>query len=218
MNKIIPRGVVVAATVLASLGVLATPASAAVLSGDIIGGTVTLINVAVTITVNIPVPLDVDLGTDCVNDVAITTTVGDPSVANWNITTWRTVQRFKVGGAWFILEEIRTGSTQGTVSMNTLNPATLNLVFNFYLATNQSDASTSCAHGVGRTCRFANVVLTLQGVYNNDIHNPAVSDTAFLDGTGNLGPITPPCGVPFLTFNNGMITVTGLIVHVVNVA
>ena len=216
MSKTIWRGVVALATVLASLGVLASPASAAVLNGAVTGGTVTLINAAVTVTDDIPVPATVELGAGCVNGVTITTVGGTTSVTNWSITGWALVYRFKLGGVWYIMEETRTGGTQGTVTGNTLNVATLNLAFNIYVATNQADDATDCTHGTTRTCRFAGVTIPLQGVYAVDIHTPVTSDTATLNGTGNLGATTPPCNVPFTAYSNGMITFTNVVVHIVS--
>lgn len=220
MSTTIWRGVVVLAITFASLGLAATPASAAVLTGAVTGGTVTLVNAAGTTFDVIPVPTTVTLGTDCVNTVDITTTVTTTSVTNWNITAWQVVQRFKLGATWYVLEETRIGSAAGTVDIDrmgiALNAAALNLSFNFYLANDQSDTATSCSHGTTRRCRFANVALTLQGAYaSGDIHTPATSDQVVLSGFGGLGVTSPPCVVPFTTYSAGTITVTGLVIHLI---
>ena len=218
MSKTIWRGVVALAAAFASLGVLATPASAAVLTGGVTGGTVTLSNPTVTINDIIAVPTTVVLGTDCVNNVTISTVGGTTSVTSWDITVWQLIYRFKLGGVWYIMEETRTGSTSGTVTMNNLNAMTLNLTLTIYTATNQADTATDCARGTTRKCRFTNVAIQLQGVYATNIHTPVASDTATLNGSGNLGAATPPCTAPFTTYVNGMVTFTNVVVHIAAVS
>ena len=221
MNRNLRRGVVaVAAAIFVSLALLATPVSAATITSDFTAGTVTLINSTGTATDTIPVgPGVTTLGTGCANSIQITTTETTTSVTHWQVTAWTVVVRFKLNTTWYILEETRTGSTAGTVTAvtttsATLNASTLTMSMNFYTATIQSDTDTSCIHGTTRTCRFANVSINFQGTYSGDLHNPATSHTASLNGTGTLGTSTPPCNAPFTTYNGGTIAITGLVAHV----
>ena len=221
MNRNLRRGVVaVAAAVFVSLALLANPASAATINFDVTAGTVTLINSTGTATDTIQVgPGVTTLGTDCVNLSTIATTETTTSVTHWQISGWAVVVRVKLNTTWYILEETRTGGAAGTVTAVTTTSATLNsstvgMAMNFYTATDQTETGTSCAHGTTRTCRFANVNLTLQGTYSGDIHNPAASDTASLSGTGTLGIATPPCVAPFTTYNGGTIALSGLVLHI----
>ena len=220
MNRNLRRGVVaVAVATFVSLALLANPASAAVITADITAGTVTLINSGVTATDQIPVgPGVTTLGTDCAITVVITTVATTTSVTHWQITTWAVVARFKVNTTWYIVDESRTSGASGTVTGVTttaanLNSSTLTLSTNIYVATDQTDTGTSCAHGTTRTCRFASVSLSLQGTYSGDIHNPATSHTASLSGTGTLGTTSPPCSAPFTTYNGGTIAIAGLVLH-----
>lgn len=222
MRKDIGRGVVALAITIASLGVLATPASAAVLTGDITGGSVLLTNSSGTLSDMIPVADGVgDLGASCVSNVQITTGGGATSITTWNITAWAVVQRFKWGATWYVLVETRTGGQSGAVTGVTATTADLDapagsnlfLSFDLYTATDQSNTATSCAHGTTRACRFPNVSLLVSGVYNGDIHTPAASHTAVLDGTGALGSTVPPCSTPFSTYSAGTIDISGLTVH-----
>ena len=222
MNRNLRRGVVaVAVAVFVSLTLLATPASAAVITSDITAGTVTLISPTGTVTDAFLVgPGVTTLGTGCANNIQITTTAPTTSVTDWQITAWSVIYRFKLNTAWYIWDEQRTGSTAGTVTAvtttgATLNSSTLNLSINIYVATDQTDTGTSCDHGTTRTCRWANVNISgLQGTYAGNIHVPATSHTASLSGTGTLGTTSPPCFAPFTTYNAGTITITGLVAHV----
>ena len=219
MTKNLRRGVVALATVLGCLALLGSPASAAVIAADITAGTVTLINSTGTATDTVPLgPGVTTLGTNCVNSIEVVTTETTTSVSHWDITSFTIVSRFILNNVHYIVESTRTGSGSGTVSnvtttSATLNQATLTLAVNIYPATNGSSTETDCIHGTTRTCRFANVSLSLQGIYSGNLHFPVTSDTASLAGSGTLGATSPPCVAPFTTYNNGTVTVTGLVAH-----
>ena len=220
MNKNLRRGMVALATVLGTVALLGSPASAAVIVADITAGTVTLINSTGTATDTIPLgPGVTTLGTGCVNAIEVDTTETTTSISHWNIDVFTIVSRFTLNNVYYIVEATRTASTSGTVTAVTttfaaLNTATLTLAVNIYTATNQSSTATDCLHGTTRTCRFANVNLSLQGTYLGNIHTPTTSDTANLTATGTLGATSPPCNAPFTTYNNGTITIAGLVAHV----
>ena len=219
MNKNLRRGVVALATAFACLALMASPASASVLTGTITAGTLTLSNQAVTVTDTIP--LGGAGGTGCASSIEVTVTPTG-SVTTWQVTAFAIIARFQLGTTFYISERTRTGSTAGTVTAVTatsaaLNSAGLNLRSDVYVATNQSATATDCAHGTTRTCRFNNVSLTVQGTYNGDVNAPAVSDTASLSGSGTLGSTTPPCNAPFTTYSGGCLTISNLTGHVTGV-
>ena len=222
MNKTLRRSVVALATAFACLALMGSPASAAVITADITAGTVTLINSTGTTTDDIALgPGVTTLGANCANSIAVTTTASTTSISNWNITTFAVVARFKLGGTWYVASLQRTGSVAGTVTAvtttsATLNSATLNLDARIFTTAFQNDTDTECTTN-GNKCRFSGVALSLQGTYSGDLHNPAVSDTASLNGTGTLGATSPPCTTPFTTYNNGTVAVTGLVAHVLSV-
>ena len=224
MNKNIRRSVVALATAFACLALMGSPASAYDITGEITGGTVTLINSTGTSTDTIPLATGGGtLGTNCVSNIQSQLTGSTTSVTSWGISVLQTVGRFKLGTTWYVAELTRTASTTGTISSITtttaaLNTATLTLAANIYTATNQSDTSTDCSHGTTRTCRFANVLLGIQGIYLGNIHLSQVSHTVTLTATGTLGTTTPPCNAPFTTYNGGTVTVTGLTFHITAVA
>ena len=207
------RSVVALATAFACLVLLASPASASVLTGTITGN-ITLINSTGTTTDTFPIS---STGTGCVNDVEITVNNTTTSTTTWQITGFHTITRVPWFGGWFIAEMTRTSSTTGTVTGvtgtgATLNFGTLNLNYVFYGATDQSTTSTDCTKSTLR-CRFSNVGLSLQGTYSGNVHTPATSHTVSLGGSGTLGTTTPPCNAPFTTLNGGTVSATGLSYH-----
>ena len=221
MNTNLRRGVVALAAALASLALMgSSPVSAATATADITSGTVSLINSTVTVTDTITLgPGVTTLGTGCANSIVVTsTTTTGTSVTHWQVTAFSTIGRFKLGTNWYIAE-LSGSSTSGTVSSvtttsATLNSATISLSATIYAATDNTDTGTSCAHSDTRTCRFNNVSASLQGTYSGNIHTPATSDTATLNGTGTLGTTSPPCVAPFATHNGGMVTIANLVAHV----
>ena len=222
MHRNLRRGVVALATTFACLALLADVASAATLTVDIAGGTITFINTTATSTDEIPLgPGVTTLGTDCASSIVVTTTATTTSVTAWNITTFGVVFRFKWATTWYIADMTRTSSTSGTVTAvtttsATLNSSTLTLAINFYTATDQTDTGTSCSHGTTRKSRFASVSLSLQGTYSGstgNIHTPTTSDEGCMSGAGTLGTVTPPSTAPFTTYNAGTLTITDLAVH-----
>ena len=219
MNKNLRRGVVALTTTFACLAMLASPASAATLTADITGGTVTLINSGGTVTDTIPLgPGVTALGTDCANNVTVVVNNTATSTTTWQITAYATISRFQLGTTWYIADLQRTASTAGTVTAvttttATLNAATLSLDARIYNTTFQSATDTACTKSTIK-CRFANVALSLQGAYAGNIHTPAASHTATLNGSGTLGTTTPPCTTPFTTYNGGTVTVANLVAHV----
>ena len=220
MNRNIRRGVVALAAVFAHLAILASPVSAAVVSFDVTAGTVTFINSTGTATDSFPLGPGVStLGTACSVSTQITTTASTTSVTNWQVTSWSVIDRIELNNVWYIQDQQRTGSTTGTITGitttgATLNASTINLAINLYTATDQSDTSTNCTHGLTRICRFANFGYSLQGTYSGNIHTPATSDTATLNGSGGMGTTSPPCFTPFTVYNGGSVTVAGMVIHV----
>ena len=225
-SKHLLRGVVALASAFACLVVMAGPASAAAtLTGTVTAGTVTLINSTGTATDTIPLGTGAT-GTGCSSDVVVFTT-GTTTITGWEISTFVIRGRFKLSTTWYVAELDKTTSTtlntpgsvtSITTTSATLNSSLLNLSANIFVATDQTDTGTSCAHGTTRTCRFANVGLSVQGAYSGNINSPAVSDTATVSATGTLGTTTPPCSAPFTTYNGGTVTVTGLTAHVTGVS
>ena len=219
MKKNLWRGVVALATAIACLGLAGSPTSAVTLVGEITAGTVTLINSTGTATDTIPLTTGGTLGTGCASNLKAFVNNTTTSTTTWQVTEFNTIGRFKLGTTWYIAELTKTGSASGTVTTvttttATLNSATLALSANIYTATDQSDTATTCAHGTTRTCRFANVSLSLQGTYSGNLHTPAVSDGVSLTSTGTLGTTTPPCNAPYTTYNGGTVTVTGMTAQV----
>ena len=219
MNKHLRRGAVALAIVLACVAGQVAPAAAwTVQDGTITGGTVTLINSTGTATDTIPLGGTGATGTGCASSIGSHIIISD-----WSISKYSTISRFKLNTTWYVVDSTKTGTgTAGTVTSVTTTSATLNssgltLAASIYTATDQSDTGTSCAHGTTRTCRFANVALSIQGTYSGDWNSPAASNTASLTGTGTLGTTTPPCNAPFTTYNAGTITITGLTAHVTSV-
>ena len=217
MNRNIRRGVVALAAVLAHLAILAGPASAGTVTGPVTGGSMILTNSTGTITDVIPVG-GATGGTDCSSSAQVNLNGTATSVTTWQITGYTTVFRFGFYLAWYVAVETWVSSTPGTVTgitgtSATLNSAGLTLRLDIYLATDQSDSGTSCAHGTTRRCRFGNVNLTVAGTYQGNIHNPATSDTITFAGAGTLGTTTPPCVAPFTTYTNGTVAFTNVTIH-----
>ena len=218
MNKTLWRGAVAMVTAFACLALLASPASASVLTGVITAGTITLVGSTGTYSDTIPLVTGSGTGTGCAATIQVTATPTG-TVAQWQITVYSITDRFKLGSVWFVTETTRTTSTAGTVTAVTTTTATLNtagltLRSDIYTATDQSDTATTCAHGTTRTCRYGTVNLGVQGTYVGNVNSPATSDGVNLTEAGTMGTTSPPCSAPFTAYNTGTVTVTGLVGHV----
>ena len=221
MNKNIRRGMVALATAFVCVVALASPASATTATGEVTGGTITLINSTGTVTDTITLGGGTSGGTGCSSSITAVTNTTTTSTTTWQITGFATVGRFKLGTTWYVAALTRTNSTAGTVTSvttttATLNSATLNLNAVISNTTFQADTDTSCTTS-GAKCRFSSVAISLQGTYSGNIDGIAISDTIHVTGTGTLGTTTPPCTTPFTTYNAGTVTGASITAHVVSV-
>ena len=215
MNTTLRRSLVTVATTLACLALMASPASAATVTGLVTGGTVTLVSSTGTVTDTFSIGNPVG-GTGCAKDITL-----DVTTSTAQLTGLSSVSRFALSTTYYIMETLLTGSTPGTLTnvtstSATVTSATVTYQVNIYSASNQSSTATDCAHGTTRTCR-ATMTLSFSGSISGDVSSPAVSDTASLSAPPATMTMTPPCSAPFTTYVGGTASVSGMTLHITSV-
>jgi hypothetical protein len=202
MTTKLRRGVAALATALACLLLTATPASAAVHSVDITGGTLTLVNAANTATLN--VPWAGSAGTGCGHSMDIEHLPGPDTYEVLSYSS-RSRHNFLLGA--YIVVVTRTGSIAGGYALPNLNSSTLSLKIEFFNVANANPA-TDCATAGAVRCTYT-VTLQLSG----NSTGWASSDTGALGyAQANLaGGI--PCAVPHTAWANGTVAAGGFTFH-----
>jgi hypothetical protein len=216
-SKNLRRGLAVLATTFVCVASMASPASAATLSGTITDGSLTLHNSTSTVTETLSSSTGGSgSGTGCgtTGSFELTSTTA-------RVLTISSTVRFKLGTGHHVAVLTLLASTSGTLTGVTTTSAnfsssTVTLRAELYTATNTSSTATDCTHGTTRTCRYT-ATLHISGTYTGNEASPAISDTAVVNSTPAAITVTPPCAAPFSTYIGGTAAVSGLTIHVTSV-
>lgn len=196
MNTMLARRAAALVATVASLALMATPASATTThSSSITGGTLEFFtSTGSTGITNSDLPLAGTVGTECGSSLFVEE---DGATGSFDVVGFSSVGRFSLGTVFYVAEMKRLSSTSGTFSGGAITSETLALRVDIFTALNQTATSTTCLTGT-RVCRY-NVTVHLTGTYTGWTPSSNVQ----LAGTASVTLAIGSCQVPFGEYNGG---------------
>lgn len=224
MNKKLRRSVVALTTALACLVVMATPASATVVTfrANFDSGTGSTGNIHLQNgTATWDIPLNTPGGTGCGSHVDVSMDIDSTgSTGTVQVLGLESVGRVQFGTVHYIsvLSWVSTPQN-GTITGSSATGATITSLIarlraDLYVPTNTSSTATDCARTATLVCRYNNVNLHLAGTWVANIHDVQTSHGGLL--TSSSASLTGlPCSPPLSIFTGGTATINvPLQVHV----